>query len=103
MLPPWSYQDGGWCQGTDYWQYSTMTNHEFMDVLVLGGIIDLYKQAWVQNEYLWTLYAYPNGSYGSFGDQNQLVAGDGAEGMDPRTTGGKKSAVFKNVGFFHFL
>jgi hypothetical protein len=35
MLPPWSYQDGGWCQGTDYWQYSTMTNHEFMDVLVL--------------------------------------------------------------------
>ena len=70
MLPPWSYQDGGWCQGTDYWQYSTMTNHEFMDVLALGGIIDLYKNAWAQNEYLWTLYAYPNGSYGSFGDQS---------------------------------
>ena len=82
MLPPWSYQDGGWCQGTDYWQYSTMTNHEFMDVLVLGGIIDLYKQAWVQNEYLWTLYAYPNGSYGSFGDQSNRTKASSGYSMD---------------------
>lgn len=82
ILPPWSYQDGGWCQGTDYWQYSTMTNHEFMDVLALGGVIDLYKEAWVQNEYLWTLYAYPNGSYGSFGDQSNRTKASSGYSMD---------------------
>ena len=70
IIPPWGYQDGGWSQGTDYWQYSTVDGQEFMDVLVQAGIIDLYKTAWIQNEYLWSLYAYPPGSYGSFGDQS---------------------------------
>lgn len=69
VLPPWSYQDGGWSQGTDYWQYSTQSNQEFMDVLALAGIADLYQKAWSRNEYLYSLYAYPVGSYGSFGDQ----------------------------------
>jgi len=73
LLPPWSYQDGGWSQGTDYWQYSTFFEQEFMDVLARAGIIDLYKEAWAQNEYLWTMYAYPAGSYGSFGDQSNRM------------------------------
>lgn len=73
ILPPWSYQDGGWSQGTDYWQYSTMFNQEFMDVLARAEIIDLYKEAWARNEYLWTMYAYPAGSYGSFGDQSNRM------------------------------
>ena len=70
MLPPWSYQDGGWSQGTDYWQYSTYTNKEFMNVLYLAGIADLYSNAWQQNEFYWSMYAYPAGSRGSFGDQS---------------------------------
>lgn len=76
MLPPWGYQDGGWSQGTDYWQYSTCDAQEFMDVLAQAEILDLYKTAYIQNEYLWTLYAYPAGSYGSFGDQsNRALTG----------------------------
>lgn len=70
LLPPWSYEDGGWSQGTDYWQYSSHFNKEFMDVLAMAGIINLYNKAWQKNEYLWAMYAYPGGSYGSFGAQS---------------------------------
>lgn len=70
MLPPWSYQDGGWSQGTDYWQYSSNTNKEFMNVLAWADILDLYPSAWQQNELYWSMYAYPAGSHGSFGDQS---------------------------------
>ena len=80
ILPPWSYQDGGWCQGTDYWQYSTGSNKEFIDVLATAGIINLYKKAWQHNEYLWSLYAYPRGLTGSFGDQsNRSASGDASK------------------------
>lgn len=68
MLPPWGYEDGGWSQGVDYWQWSSSTNQEFMNVLNLAGIINLYDKAWAQKEHLWSVYAYPYGSYGSFGD-----------------------------------
>lgn len=68
MLPPWGYEDGGWSQGVDYWQWSSATNQEFMNVLALGGIINLYGKAWAYKEHLWSLYVYPYGSYGSFGD-----------------------------------
>ena len=70
LIPPWSCQDGGWSQGTDYWQYSTNQGGEFMDVLALSGVLNLYDTAWMHNQYLWALYAYPEGSYGSFGDQS---------------------------------
>ncbi len=73
LLPPWSSEDGGWSQGTDYWQYSTGSNREFMDVLYLGGILDLNQKAWVRNEYKWPLYAYPAGSTGAFGDGSNRV------------------------------
>lgn len=78
ILPPWSYQDGGWCQGTDYWQYSTGSNKEFIDILRTVGIIDLYKKTWLHNEYLWTMYAYPYGLTGSFGDQSNRNRSGGA-------------------------
>ena len=69
LMPPWSYQDGGWCQGSSYWGWSTIeSTKELSDVLSLGGVIDLYKKAVARNENLWTLYTYPNGTYGSFGD-----------------------------------
>lgn len=72
ICPPWSYQDGGWSQGTDYWQYSTNHGQEFTDALAHSGILNLYDMAWIKNEYLWTLYVYPKGSYGSFGDDGNL-------------------------------
>ncbi len=69
MMPPWSYQDGGWSQGSYYWGISTIeSTKEISDVLLLGGVIDLYKKAVAQNEKLWTMYTYPKGSRGSFGD-----------------------------------
>ena len=68
ILPPWSYQDGGWCQGTGYWQYSTEFNKEFFDVLRNAGILDLYGKTWQKNEHLWSLYAFPQSVHGSFGD-----------------------------------
>ena len=68
LLPPWGYEDGGWSQGVDYWQWSSTTNQEFMNVLTLAGIIDLYDKAWAYKEHLWSIYVYPYGSYGSFGD-----------------------------------
>ncbi len=82
LLPPWSYQDGGWSQGTDYWQYSTFFAQEFMDVLARAGILNLYDEAWAKNEYLWTMYAYPAGSYGSFGDQSNRMF-PGANAREP--------------------
>ena len=68
VMPPWSSQDGGWSQGTFYWRTATQTSKEFMDILALGDVINLYDKAYSQNEYLWALYAYPTGSYGSFGE-----------------------------------
>ena len=68
ILPPWSYQDGGWSQGPAYWQWSADSNKELMEILALGNLIDLNQKAWSKNEYLWMLYVYPPGSWGSFGD-----------------------------------
>lgn len=70
FLPPWSYEDGGWCQGTGYWQFSSSTNKDIIELLALAKIIDLNQTAWSKNEYLWQLYAYPPNSYGSFGDSS---------------------------------
>lgn len=85
VIPPWSGQEGGWSQGTDYWRYSTNQGGEFIDVLALCGMLNLYDCAWLQNQYLWALYAYPEGSYGSFGDQSNITksenSGDTAQSM----------------------
>ena len=72
VMMPWSDEDGGWSQGTDYWQYSTNSSKEFTTVLTLGGVIDLYQKAWSKNEPLWALYAFGPNSYGSFGDGSNL-------------------------------
>lgn len=86
FLPPWGNQDGGWSQGTGYWQYSSQTNRDLMDVLVDAGVVDLYGKAWQQNEYLWIMYATPKGSYGSFGDETNINQTFG--GYVPELAGG---------------
>lgn len=78
FLPPWSYQDGGWSQGTSYWQWSSQTNKDFVELLALGEYIDLSQKAWCRNEYRWMLYAFPPGSYGSFGDESNRGKSGGA-------------------------
>lgn len=70
ILPPWSYEDGGWAQGTGYWTGSTGTNKEFMDILIAADIINLYNKAWAKHEYLWSLYAIPYEMYGTFGNSS---------------------------------
>ena len=72
VLPPWGKQDGGWSQGTDYWQYSTTDNKTFLNALAISGVMNCYDKAYQQNEYLWNLYVYPKGSYGSFGDDSNI-------------------------------
>jgi len=72
ILPPWSYQDGGWSQGTDYWKDSTIHGQEFLDVMARAGVINYYETAWGNQEYLWSLYAFPAGSYGAFGDDSNI-------------------------------
>ena len=76
VLPPWGKQDGGWSQGTDYWQYSTTDNKTFLNALAISGVMNCYDKAYQQNEYLWNLYVYPKGSYGSFGDQSNIVTAE---------------------------
>ena len=86
FLPPWGNQDGGWSQGTGYWQYSSQMARDPMDVLADAGVIDLYQKAWQQNEYLWMMYATPKGSYGSFGDETNISQTFG--GYVPELAGG---------------
>ena len=72
LLPPWSYQDGGWSQGPNYWTNSSEYNQRFMDVLKLSGMIDLYDTAWARNEYLWNMYVTAAGLYSTFGDATEV-------------------------------
>ncbi len=72
MMPPWGGEQGGWGQGTGYWQWSSMFGREFMDVLLSATGFDLYKKAYSRNEGLYPLYAWPKGSPGGiFGDGTQ--------------------------------
>ena len=70
ILPPWSNEDGSWSQGTDYYQYSSNSNYEFMDVLRSAKMVDLYDKAWARFEGNYSIYMHPHGSLGAFGDQS---------------------------------
>ena len=70
ILPPWSNEDGSWSQGTDYYQYSSNSNYEFMDVLLSAKMVNLYQKAWARYEGNYSLYMHPHGSLGAFGDQS---------------------------------
>lgn len=76
ILPPWGGEDGGWAQGTGYWQWSTLFNKEFMDVLLRACNMNLYDKAFSRNEGYFPLYAFPNGSpKGGFGDDSEYAPG----------------------------
>ncbi|SFA73435.1 Fibronectin type III domain-containing protein [Cohnella sp. OV330] len=76
VLPPWGGEDGSWSQGTGYWQWSSGSNKELMDVLLSSGAINVYDKAFSRNEGLYPLYMFPHGSpIGVFGDDSQYTPG----------------------------
>ncbi|RKN86212.1 DUF4962 domain-containing protein [Paenibacillus ginsengarvi] len=76
IMPPWGGEDGGWSQGTGYWQWSSMFGKEFMDVLLSSSGFNLYSKAYSRNEGLYPLYAFPHGSpKGIFGDDSEYAPG----------------------------
>lgn len=72
FMHPWGGENGGWSQGTGYWQYSNLFGKEFMDVLLNATGFNLYDKAFARNEGLYPLYAWPKGSpKGIFGDGSE--------------------------------
>ncbi|NQX58074.1 DUF4962 domain-containing protein [Paenibacillus qinlingensis] len=72
LMPPWGGENGGWAQGTGYWQWSSLFGKEFMDVLLAATGFNLYEKAYSRNEGLYPLYAFPKGSpKGIFGDGSE--------------------------------
>ncbi|PYI53340.1 DUF4962 domain-containing protein [Paenibacillus flagellatus] len=73
LMPPWGGEDGGWSQGTGYWQWSTLGGKELPDVLLAATDFNLYDKAFSRNEWLYPLYMWPHGSpNGAFGDDSNV-------------------------------
>lgn len=110
LLPPWTYEDGGWAQGTGYARYSKQTNHEFMCVLAAAGILNLYNNTFHNQDYLWSIYTEPYWGIGSFGDEGYFRSGRTASYVafdmmheinfidNPETNGIRKWLIEKNGG-----
>ncbi|SDD50713.1 Chitodextrinase [Paenibacillus sp. UNCCL117] len=76
FLPPWGGEDGGWAQGTGYWQWSSMIAKQLTDVLLSATGFNLYDKAFSRNEGMYPLYAFPKGSTrGIFGDDAEYAPG----------------------------
>ncbi|UKS28538.1 DUF4962 domain-containing protein [Paenibacillus sp. HWE-109] len=75
LLPPWGGEDGGWGQGVGYWNWSSGSNKEFMDVLYAATGFNLYQKAFSRNESWYGLYMLPVGQKsGEFGDDINIIA-----------------------------
>ncbi|WP_187434159.1 DUF4962 domain-containing protein [Paenibacillus methanolicus] len=76
ILPPWGGENGGWSQGTGYWQWSSTLSKQFTDVLLIASGFNLYDKAFSRNEGLYPLYAFPKGSTkGIFGHDSEYIPG----------------------------
>ncbi|SDD04053.1 Fibronectin type III domain-containing protein [Paenibacillus sp. UNCCL117] len=76
IMPPWGGENGGWSQGTGYWQWSSYVGIEFMDVLLSSSGLNLYEKAYNRNQGLYPLYAFPHGTpKGIFGDDSEYLPG----------------------------
>jgi hypothetical protein len=75
LAPTWGGEDGGWGNGEGYWQWSTMSNKQFVDTLHAATGFSIYKKAFNRNEYLYPLYMLPYGQKnGVFGDDIDSIA-----------------------------
>jgi chitodextrinase len=76
ITPPWGGEDGGWGQGSGYWQYSSIITKQLIDVLLSATGFNLYDKAFSRNEGSYPLYAFPKGSTrGIFGDDAESAPG----------------------------
>ncbi|WP_217596805.1 DUF4962 domain-containing protein [Cohnella sp. GbtcB17] len=74
ILPPWGGEDGGWSQGTGYWQWSSTIAQEFEDVLLASTGLNLYEKGYSRNAGLYPLYVFPHGTpKGVLGDDSQYL------------------------------
>ncbi|WP_271752252.1 DUF4962 domain-containing protein [Cohnella sp. JJ-181] len=74
ILPPWGGEDGGWAQGTGYWQWSSTIAQEFEDVLLASTGLNLYEKGYSRNAGLYPLYVFPHGiPKGVLGDDSQYL------------------------------
>ncbi|MCL6605046.1 MAG: DUF4962 domain-containing protein [Paenibacillus sp.] len=91
LMAPWGGEDGGFSQGSGYWQWASIFSKEFMDVLLSASGLNLYDKASVRNEGNFALYAFPNGSpRGVFGDDSEYPPGS------PSVTAYKRMAEMNN-------
>ncbi|MFC3800422.1 DUF4962 domain-containing protein [Cohnella sp. GCM10012308] len=77
ILPPWGGEDGGWAQGTGYWQWSSTIAQEFEDVLLASTGLNLYEKGYSRNAGRYPLYVFPHGiPKGVLGDDSQYLPSD---------------------------
>lgn len=75
LLPPWGGEDGGWGNGSGYWNWSSAANKEIMDVIYTATGLNLYRKAFSRNESWFPLYVLPVGQKnGVFGNDINVVA-----------------------------
>ncbi|CAI6030986.1 DUF4962 domain-containing protein [Cohnella sp. JJ-181] len=75
LLPPWGGEDGSWGNGEGYWQWSTMSNKQFIDTLYAATGFSLYNKAFLRNEPSYPMYMLPYGQKnGPFGDDNENIS-----------------------------
>ena len=72
FFEPFSNEDGGWAQGTYYWSCGFF-GKKALEAMLSAGVIDLYQKTWQQNEPLYPIYCWPEGSVGAFGDNSYIL------------------------------
>ncbi|TYP73085.1 DUF4962 domain-containing protein [Paenibacillus methanolicus] len=72
LSPTWGGEDGGWGNGEAYWQWSSLSNKQFIDTLYAATGFSIYDKAYNRNESWYALYMLPFG-------QKTGVFGDGAD------------------------
>ena len=69
FFPPYGGDDGGWCEGPSYWQWSTATFLRNFTLVKQNCGVDLTKKSWLENTAYFKLYCNPPYSKMSpFGD-----------------------------------
>ena len=96
IQPTWGNEDGGWSQGTSYWQWVNPI-YGSTGMPGLANVLKIGNKAYSKNRYLYYLYAYNPGSYGGFGDQSGRKLAENSEvpGIASSDAYSKKNPVIK--------
>jgi len=80
IIPPWGGADGGWCQGTGYWRYSTGGSLEAGEAMRSALGLDIAPKPWFRNNGYFGIYCVPPFLPRlHFGDGNRSRPGYGAK------------------------